>query len=456
MTTVDESGALGIQPDSRLSFSRYTSEGGWCYRIYTVAAPTRPNQVTISILTGSHRECSHSRLFTGTRRWSRYQSSRTSLFPPDQFSSSRSSLRTGNMEGRCRSCLESHHAIGDPACPARNASCDAWGGRRHLAIACPTQRVYGASIPRGLGRGIGLRRGISLGRGLNSTSAAQPPAVEVVQPEAVETATTATAGEAQNNNPRDDERVKSTIECHICYDVAGIPIEQCSRGHVVCYWCRTRTTLCGSCSIPYPEAPIICLVAAKLAAEIMVPCRHGGQGCTVQLTVESKLAHERVCQWTPMACPFSHASKCPAMIEADAVVSHLRKEHLCKVIVGDQLTIESSQLRHLGDGKQCMWERSGCWYNLTICQHNKFIGSVFFVLRLCGPSSETSGRHVELSVRSGARRRTWNGPLLSAETDTRDAINNRDCVELPPAELNGLAPGEKVIVEFNKEPINRS
>ena len=119
-------------------------------------------------------------------------------------------------------------------------------------------------------------------------------------------------------------------------------------------------------------------------------------------------------------------------------------------------TIERSRSRHLGDGKQCMWKRSCRRYNLTIRHHNKFIGSIFAVLRLCGPSSEASGRHVELSVRSGARTRTWNGPLLSVVITVSNAINQRDCVELPPTDLDRLAPGEHIVVEFNEEPIYRS
>ena len=60
-----------------------------------------------------------------------------------------------------------------------------------------------------------------------------------------------------------------------------------SYDHVVCSLCRSVVTTCGVCSIPYPETPIICLVAAKLAAEIRVPCRNEDKGCTVQLTVGS-------------------------------------------------------------------------------------------------------------------------------------------------------------------------
>ena len=100
-----------------------------------------------------------------------------------------------------------------------------------------------------------------------------------------------------------------------------------------------------------------------------------------------------------------------------------------------------------------MWKRSGRWHNLTIRHHNQLIGSTFVVLRLCGPSLEASGRNVELSVRSRARRRTWSGPLLSTETTSRTAINQRDCVELPRTEIDKLAPEEHIIVEFNEEPI---
>ena len=76
----------------------------------------------------------------------------------------------------------------------------------------------------------------------------------------------------------------------------------------------------------------------------MVPCRHEGKGHTVQLTVESKLAHEQLCDWTPKACPYRNGEdQCPEMVDADTIVSHLDDAHRCEVIVGDQLKIERSK-----------------------------------------------------------------------------------------------------------------
>ena len=159
----------------------------------------------------------------------------------------------------------------------------------------------------------------------------------------------------------------------------------------MCSWCRSRTEFCGMCRLPYPGAPIICLVAAGLAAEIIVPCRHEEMGCTVQLTVERKLAHEQQCDWTPKACPHHHESRYPVMVTTETIVSHLGNAHHCEVIVGeeDQLTIRASQVRHLL-GQNWMWQRSGRWYHLAIRRHvNNINGSLFAVLRLCRGLVET-------------------------------------------------------------------
>ena len=76
---------------------------------------------------------------------------------------------------------------------------------------------------------------------------------------------------------------ETMVNCSICYEVPGTPIEQCPNGYVVCVWCRQQVRWCGACRVPWPEKLTPNLIASDLVAKMVVPCQHAVNGCMVQV-----------------------------------------------------------------------------------------------------------------------------------------------------------------------------
>lgn len=74
------------------------------------------------------------------------------------------------------------------------------------------------------------------------------------------------------NVPGLNSNILSMIECPVCLEYMGPPIQQCRRGHLVCSSCRAQLVNCPTCRSRFTD--LRNLVLERIVEMIKYPCRH--------------------------------------------------------------------------------------------------------------------------------------------------------------------------------------
>lgn len=82
------------------------------------------------------------------------------------------------------------------------------------------------------------------------------------------------------------------LECPVCRDFLQPPLKQCCNGHVVCFSCWPRLSLCPACRAPF--IPTASLVLDGVLRVLRFPCPHREHGCTLYLKMDDRAQHDVV------------------------------------------------------------------------------------------------------------------------------------------------------------------
>ena len=97
--------------------------------------------------------------------------------------------------------------------------------------------------------------------------------------------------------------VLKQLECTICMETILPPIWHCDQSHLLCSGCRDK--------LPTPRKCPTCRItlrsgqnhfAERLAANLIVPCRHAPRGCTVMSKYSVATDHGAACDYRDVAC----------------------------------------------------------------------------------------------------------------------------------------------------------
>ncbi|KAK3916331.1 E3 ubiquitin-protein ligase Siah2 [Frankliniella fusca] len=118
------------------------------------------------------------------------------------------------------------------------------------------------------------------------------------------------------------EALMSLLECPVCRDFLQPPLKQCSNGHVVCFACWPRLSLCPACRAPF--IPTASLTLDGILRTLRFPCPNKEHGCSLSLRMDARPAHDQVCPFRPRGCPMA---RCEWQGLADALAAHCREAH---------------------------------------------------------------------------------------------------------------------------------
>lgn len=91
----------------------------------------------------------------------------------------------------------------------------------------------------------------------------------------------------------DNTGILSILECPVCLEYIVPPIYQCDNQHILCSSCYKNQIHCPVCRVKLKGARNLCM--EKVSEYILYPCKNEGIGCTIQLRLYEKRAHEWTC-----------------------------------------------------------------------------------------------------------------------------------------------------------------
>ena len=124
------------------------------------------------------------------------------------------------------------------------------------------------------------------------------------------------------------EEIKSQSECVICLDTPKHgTVYQCENGHILCDSCHGKMQTCPVCRINLGK--IRNLAVEKILAQYERPCKYNNYGCTALITANALEAHNDVCNYQLVPCPW-HG--CVKVISLSEMPNHLIEIHkICKL-----------------------------------------------------------------------------------------------------------------------------
>ncbi|KAF5275164.1 hypothetical protein FQR65_LT04196 [Abscondita terminalis] len=134
-----------------------------------------------------------------------------------------------------------------------------------------------------------------------------------------------------------DETLLNVFECPVCKNYMKPPIFQCSKGHSICNFCKSKLVCCPICRLSIKDARNYSL--ETLCDRIKFPCLHKEFGCRIVMSASNITIHEIECSWKPYRCPFFEANKCFWNGPLFNVVNHLTLEHNQKTNISNTLKI---------------------------------------------------------------------------------------------------------------------
>nr|CAD7392884.1 unnamed protein product [Timema cristinae] len=90
------------------------------------------------------------------------------------------------------------------------------------------------------------------------------------------------------------------LECPVCMEYMGPPINQCLRGHLVCSICRPQLRDCPTCRSHFADARNLAM--EKVADKLQYPCKNATMGCTDYFRLKDKVEHEANCSFRVYFC----------------------------------------------------------------------------------------------------------------------------------------------------------
>ncbi|KAJ4428552.1 hypothetical protein ANN_24596, partial [Periplaneta americana] len=90
------------------------------------------------------------------------------------------------------------------------------------------------------------------------------------------------------------------LECPVCMDYMGPPINQCRRGHLVCSSCKPKLPSCPTCRSRFTESRNLAM--EKVADKLYYPCKNAHMGCIDTLRLRDKDEHEANCVFRSYRC----------------------------------------------------------------------------------------------------------------------------------------------------------
>ena len=99
--------------------------------------------------------------------------------------------------------------------------------------------------------------------------------------------------------------LEKLLECPVCFHVPQfIPINQCSKGHILCSACRASVTQCPLCREKL--AMVRSLVAEQMLERHSKPCQFEKFGCKARLIPSNTEFHLGSCQFKKITCPVNN------------------------------------------------------------------------------------------------------------------------------------------------------
>eukprot|EP01122_Echinamoeba_exundans_P017143 TRINITY_DN8934_c0_g1_i1.p1 TRINITY_DN8934_c0_g1~~TRINITY_DN8934_c0_g1_i1.p1 ORF type:complete len:266 (+),score=24.35 TRINITY_DN8934_c0_g1_i1:165-962(+) len=132
----------------------------------------------------------------------------------------------------------------------------------------------------------------------------------------------------------DETALADILECPVCTNMAGPPLYQCSKGHLLCSDCYKKVQIveCPSCREKLNKlAPIRNLMLERLVevSELQYPCKFDSEGCKRTFVWgKAKENHEKACPHRTLKCP---KRECQDIVSCAKLLHHLESAH--KLIV---------------------------------------------------------------------------------------------------------------------------
>lgn len=116
----------------------------------------------------------------------------------------------------------------------------------------------------------------------------------------------------------------SAFECPVCLDPVMPPIAQCINGHLLCFPCRKKVSMCPLCREHISN--VRALAMEKVAEKLPYPCNYSDYGCPAKPILKDKPDHEKTCEFRPCACVFT-AEACKWTGPPRDMLAHIREAH---------------------------------------------------------------------------------------------------------------------------------
>ncbi|XP_065345631.1 E3 ubiquitin-protein ligase siah-1-like [Cloeon dipterum] len=129
-----------------------------------------------------------------------------------------------------------------------------------------------------------------------------------------------------------NSNILSMIECPVCLEYMGPPINQCRRGHLVCSSCRAQLGNCPTCRSRFTD--LRNLVLERIVEMIKYPCKH--DNCDEMLLLKNKCVHELNCLHRRYTCM---AQGCDWRGIHSELVPHVRSVHSGLIHDGNKICI---------------------------------------------------------------------------------------------------------------------
>lgn len=124
--------------------------------------------------------------------------------------------------------------------------------------------------------------------------------------------------------------------CSVCRDLPrGIPIYNCSRGHIICETCLPHLINCPLCRCPNiknrnPFAER--LLTHVISVGLPVDCKNKENGCSVTDTLSKVGEHEKVCVYREVQCPARHRGACKWIGPLCKMLLHVVDEKCAQIV----------------------------------------------------------------------------------------------------------------------------
>lgn len=254
----------------------------------------------------------------------------------------------------------------------------------------------------------------------------------------------------------DAKKLKSYLECPVCFLVPKGKILACSNGHKICESCHkklktvTHAKKCplGGCDYSNPPHRIRDLEAIVENSDVKLSCSQSG--CKEEMTRQDLKNHEARCKYRKVPCP---KTNCQEMIRFKDIWSHMNKYHKDKFFI-----ISVSEVRvniNASDLKEscCSW-RPRLWSfdgHKFYAQFEKDDNVWYFWVQIEGDPQLARKWRFSAKTENMANgiRMEFSGAVLPVDLSVRKVIETGECLMMKNKNIEKLMVNDRILLTFN-------